>query len=72
VVYPTFPTGLPERKFLNQTLVVMAITKGLDGAIIDPLDERMMGAIKVAEALCGRDEYCMDYIKAFRAGLFKF
>ena len=64
--------GLPERKFLNQTLVVMAITKGLDGAIIDPLDERMMGAIKVAEALCGRDEYCMDYIKAFRAGLFKF
>ena len=25
--------GLPERKFLNQTFIVMAIAKGLDGAI---------------------------------------
>ncbi|MEW6188333.1 MAG: dihydropteroate synthase, partial [Thermodesulfobacteriota bacterium] len=33
--------GLPERKFLNQTFMVMAITKGLDGAIINPLDQRM-------------------------------
>lgn len=64
--------GLPERKFLNQTLVVMAITKGLDCAIIDPLDRRMMGVIRAGESLCGRDEYCLDYLKAFRAGLFKF
>ena len=64
--------GLPERKFLNQTFVIMAITKGLDGAIIDPLDRRMMGVVRAAEALCGRDEYGMDYLKAFRAGLFKF
>jgi cobalamin-dependent methionine synthase I len=32
--------GLPERKFLNQT--VMVIAKGLDHAIINPLDKKMM------------------------------
>lgn len=64
--------GLPERKFLNQTFVIMAITKGLDCAIIDPLDKRMMGVIKAAEALCGRDEYCLNYIKAHRADQLKF
>jgi 5-methyltetrahydrofolate corrinoid/iron sulfur protein methyltransferase len=64
--------GLPERKFLNQTFIIMAITKGLDSAIIDPLDKRMMGLIRAAEALCGRDEYCREYIRAYRAGLLNF
>jgi len=64
--------GLPERKFLNQTFVIMAITKGLDSAIINPLDKRMMGVIKAAEALCSRDEYCLNYIKAHRTDQFKF
>jgi 5-methyltetrahydrofolate--homocysteine methyltransferase len=61
--------GLPARKFMNQTFVVMAIARGLDGAIINPLDKRMMAAIVAAEALAGRDNYCMKYLKAFRAGL---
>ncbi len=61
--------GLPARKFMNQTFMVMAIAKGLDGAIINPLDKRMMAGIVAAEALAGRDSYCMQYLKAFRAGL---
>ncbi len=61
--------GLPARKFMNQTFMVMAIAKGLDGAIINPLDKRMMAGIIAAEALAGRDSYCMQYLKAFRAGL---
>ena len=61
--------GLPARKFLNQTFMAMAIAKGLDGAIINPLDKRMMANITAAEALAGRDNYCMKYLKAFRAGL---
>jgi 5-methyltetrahydrofolate--homocysteine methyltransferase len=59
--------GLPERKFLNQTFMTMAIARGLDGAIVNPLDRRMMAAIIAAEALAGRDEYCMAYLKAYRA-----
>ncbi|GAB4262301.1 methyltetrahydrofolate cobalamin methyltransferase [Deferrisoma sp.] len=63
--------GLPERKLLNQTFMVMAIAKGLDGAIINPLDRRMMAQIIAAEALAGRDNYCMKYLKAYRAKRFE-
>ena len=62
--------GLPARKFLNQMFMVMAIAKGLDGAIVDPLDRKMMANIVAAEALAGKDAYCMNYLKAFRAGRF--
>ncbi len=62
--------GLPNRKFLNQMFMVQAIAKGLDGAIINPLDKNMMANIIAAEALVGRDEYCMNYLKGFRAGKF--
>ncbi len=62
--------GLPARKFMNQTFMAMAIAKGLDGAIINPLDEKMMANIIAAEALAGKDSYCMNYLKAFRAGMF--
>ncbi len=60
--------GLPERKLLNQTFMVMAICKGLDGAIINPLDRRMMANIRAAETLAGRDEYCSNYLMAYRDG----
>ena len=63
--------GLPARKFMNQTFMTMAIAKGLDGAIINPLDKKMMANIVAAEALAGRDNFCMNYLKAFRAGMFE-
>jgi 5-methyltetrahydrofolate--homocysteine methyltransferase len=63
--------GLPARKFMNQTFMTMAIAKGLDGAIINPLDKKMMANIIAAEALAGRDNFCMNYLKAFRAGMFE-
>ena len=60
--------GLPERKFMNQVFMAMAIAKGLDGAIINPLDKAMMATIVTAETLAGRDEFCMRYLEAYRAG----
>ena len=63
--------GLPERPFLNQTFMVMAITKGLDGAIVNPLDKKMMANITAAETLAGKDSFCMNYLQAFRAGNFE-
>ncbi len=64
--------GLPARKFMNQTFMVMAIAKGLDGAIMNPLDQKMMANIIAAEALAGKDKFCMNYLKAFRAKKFEF
>jgi len=63
--------GLPARKFMNRIFMTMAIAKGLDGAIINPLDGKMMANIIAAEALVGRDNFCMNYLKAFRSGVFE-
>jgi 5-methyltetrahydrofolate--homocysteine methyltransferase len=63
--------GLPARKFLNQTFMVMAVCRGLDGAIVNPLDKKMMANIVAAEALAGKDNFCMAYLKAFRGGMFE-
>lgn len=60
--------GMPSRKMLNQIFMVMAIAKGLDGAIMNPLDAQMMKNIMAAEALAGQDEYCMNFLQAFRSG----
>lgn len=64
--------GLPVRKFMNQAFAIMAIGKGLDGLIINPLDKMMMASLVTAEALAGRDDYCVNYLKAFRNKQFDF
>jgi cobalamin-dependent methionine synthase I len=62
--------GLPNRKFLNQTFMSMAISKGLDGAIMNPLDKKMMASIIAAETLAGCDRSCMNFLKSHRKGIF--
>jgi 5-methyltetrahydrofolate--homocysteine methyltransferase len=62
--------GLPGRKFVNMACTVLAMNAGLDSAIFDPLNRDLQGLIYATEALLGLDEYCMDYIGAFREGLF--
>ncbi len=64
--------GLPNRKFLNQTFAVMAIARGLDGLIVNPLDKKMMANMIAAETLVGRDNYCGNFLKAYREDLFNF
>jgi len=61
--------GLPARKYLNRVFMAQAIAAGLDGAIVNPLDKGMMGAIAAAEALTGQDKSCVRYLKAYRQGL---
>ena len=63
--------GLPVRS-LNQTFAVMAIAKGLDGLIINPLDKKMMANIIAAETLTARDSYCGKYLKSYRKKKFDF
>lgn len=64
--------GLPIRKFMNQAFAIMAISKGLDGLIINPLDKMMMASLVTAEALAGRDDFCVNYLKAYRNKQFDF
>jgi len=60
--------GLPKRELLNQNFAVMGVLKGLDCAIINPLDRKLMANIKAAEVLAGRDTFCMNFLDAYRSG----
>lgn len=59
---------MPVRPLLNRTFLAMAMARGLDAAILDPLDQTLMASVCAAEALLGRDEMCLGYIRSFRAG----
>jgi len=41
---------------------------GLDAAILDPTDGKLIGGLRAAEALLGYDESCLTYIEAARNG----
>ena len=60
--------GLPSRKLINRTFLVAAVTRGLDSAILDPTDSHLYAALKAALAVTGKDDFCMEYITAFRGG----
>ena len=55
---------------INLGFPVLAMNAGLDSAIPDPTNRDKMGLIFATEALLGMDDYCMEYISAYRDGLF--
>jgi cobalamin-dependent methionine synthase I len=61
--------GLPQRPLINRSFLLMAAYAGLDAAIMNPLDKKMMSVVHVAEILTGKDVSCKSYIRAHRKGL---
>ncbi len=55
--------GLPEREVLGSAFLTMALERGLSAAIMNPLNDRMMGAMISFRTLTGRDENCGEYIR---------
>ena len=60
--------GLPHRALLNQAFIVLAMGRGMDSAIVDPLDKKKMSLVKAAEVILNKDPYAMNYLKTARAG----
>lgn len=60
--------GLPKRTILNSSFLSMAISYGLDAAIIDLTNPGIYSAFKAACVLTGHDSFCQEYISAFRNG----
>jgi 5-methyltetrahydrofolate--homocysteine methyltransferase len=58
--------GLPRRGMVNRAFLLMAAAAGLDGAILNPRDSKMMSLIKVADMLTGKDQSCKGFIRAHR------
>jgi len=60
--------GLPNRRQVNLAALAQAIYHGMDVAIVDPCVEGVTATIHAAEAVAGRDEFCMNYVTAAREG----
>lgn len=58
--------GLPKRRVLNRYFLAILISAGLDSAILDPVDPGIREALYASEVLTGKDEFCINYIKAYR------
>ncbi len=53
--------GLPGRSLLNSTYLSMAMAAGLDAAIMNPGDARMMDAVKAASVFTLRDKDAREF-----------
>ncbi|MBR0464758.1 MAG: dihydropteroate synthase [Clostridia bacterium] len=62
--------GLPYRKAINHAFLIGAMLNGMDSAIMDPLNRDMLGGVYATEALLNYDEYCIEYLSAYRDDLF--
>lgn len=60
--------GLPQRHIVNRTFVTLMMSAGMDSAILDPLDVKLMAAINTTDMLLGNDDFCMNFITQVRAG----
>jgi len=55
--------GLPDRSSLNTSFLAMAMGRGLDAAIMNPLDTRMMAVVRASSVLTLRDRGSAAYIR---------
>jgi len=54
--------GLPSRPVISSAFFAMALEAGLDAAIVNPKEERMMDAFRGAMVLLGKDLRAEEYI----------
>lgn len=58
--------GMLDRSLVNRTFLIMAQAAGLDAAIVDPLDTKLMDAMITAELILNKEIYCKAYLEAYR------
>ncbi|NBI70013.1 homocysteine methyltransferase [Clostridiaceae bacterium] len=57
--------GLPLREHINAAFFTMALSAGLDAAIVNPNSREMMCSYHSFRALHALDPYCSDYIRIY-------
>lgn len=58
--------GTCTRNLINRIFLTMAISYGLDGAILDPKDKDLVDAAIAAELILNKQIYCDSYLEAYR------
>jgi len=58
--------GTCVRNLINRTFLTMAVSYGLDAAILDPKDKDLMDTGITAELILNKQIYCDSYLDAYR------
>jgi len=59
--------GATERSLINRIFLAMAASHGLDSAIVDVLDEKLMNVVATAEMLMNKQIYSDSFLKVYTA-----
>ena len=62
--------NLPVRRLVNQAFAAIAVSAGMDSAVMDPLSQDLRGVVYAAEAMAGLDDFCAEYTSSYREGIF--
>ena len=57
--------GTTERSLINRVFLAMAASHGLDSAIVDVLDEKLMNVLATAEMLMNKQLYSDSFLKVY-------
>ena len=57
--------GTTERSLINRIFLAMAISRGLDSAIVEVLDEPLMNVVATAEMLMNKQIYSDSFLRAY-------
>ncbi|MBW8036200.1 MAG: methyltetrahydrofolate--corrinoid methyltransferase [Planctomycetes bacterium] len=55
--------GTNERSLINRTFITMALSRGMDSAIVDVLDKDLMNAVATSEMLMNKQIYSDSFLK---------
>ncbi len=57
--------GATERSLINRIFFAMAVSRGLDSAIVDVFDEKLMNVVATAEMLMNKQIYSDSFLKVY-------
>jgi len=55
-----------ERSLINRTFLVMAMASGLDAAICDVLDQKLINSVATAEMVLNNEIYSDSFVETYR------
>jgi len=58
--------GATERSLINRIFLAMAVSHGLDSAIVDVLDEKLINVLATAEMLMNKQIYSDSFLKVYK------
>ncbi len=59
--------GATERSLINRVFLAMAVSYGLDSAIVDVLDEKLIDVVATAELLMNKQIYSDSFLKVYKS-----